>query len=70
MCKNRLTVLLNDQLVHWECNRVKEMADKWKKDFRDLNKTDHILNSGLQDRSYEMFCKQIDEFISHCESNS
>ena len=40
-----------------------EKATKMKREFRKKNGTDQIKKSGMKDRAYETYCKELDDHI-------
>ena len=59
--------LEKDQLITYEFSSLEEFKNKieeWKKEFREINKTDQIINSFGRDRSYERYCKELDDFLN------
>jgi hypothetical protein len=53
--------------IVFTCDEVRFFYESWKKEFREKNKTDEILKSGMRDKHYENFCNEIDEFLSNCK---
>jgi hypothetical protein len=59
-CKYRR--LENDQLVTYTCDELKELAPKWKEEYRSSNR----ITMETKSRAYDSYCQQIDEAIAKC----
>jgi|ERR1700722_9494797 len=49
------------------CEEMRKSHEILKKEYRDKNMTDRILQSGRKDIYYEEFCKSIDDFLDNCK---
>jgi len=73
LCKLRRYVIPSDgnsnviAAKDYTCDQVREQHEDWKKEFRDRNGTDGLLNCGLKDKAYEDFCESIEDFLSKCK---
>lgn len=54
----------------YTCAEVKSNQQKWKEDFRTKNDTDRLIRLTGQDRKYDDYCKDIDDFIAQCKCKS
>jgi len=51
----------------YTCDQVRSSYEDWKKEFRDKNGTDGLLDSGRRDKAYEDFCEKIEDFLEQCK---
>lgn len=49
------------------CKEFRESIEKLKKEFRDMNKTEEVIRICGIDRSYERYCKELENIMSECK---
>lgn len=57
----------NNKMMEYNCYEVSNLEKKWKEDFRIQNRTDDCIRIYGRDRTYERYCKEIDDFMEQCE---
>ena len=67
MSKCNIKMLEKDKLITFSCDELREIQHQLKKNFREKNNTDRIIQQGKKDRMYEEYCNQIDNVLNSCK---
>jgi hypothetical protein len=66
MCRQEMRILKAYFSETYSCEEVKANRDKWLKKWREINRSDEVEKSRV-DEPYEKFKKEIDDFIKACK---
>lgn len=51
----------------YTCEEVRQLKDSWLAEYRKNNRTDEIIESGMEDRRYNDYRESIDRFLRQCK---